>query len=110
MAGEALDELEEVGLGDLGDLDEGGMTKGVKAEPARAERELGLALQPRRLDIGEDEAAGNRPFPGIAGILEDVKGGLVAAKIGRGLCWERMCLYVWTLVFFPILIKSKIYN
>src|SRR3546814_3060022 len=42
MAGEALDELEEVGLGDLGDLDEGGMTKGVKAEPARAEGELGL--------------------------------------------------------------------
>src|SRR3546814_14022086 len=57
IAGEALDELEEVGLGDLGDLDEGGMTKGVKAEPARAEGELGLALQPRRIDIGEDEAA-----------------------------------------------------
>src|SRR3546814_13403383 len=80
MAGESLDELEEVGLGDLGDLDEGGMTKGVKAEPARAEGELGLALQPRRIDIGEDEAAGNRPFAGRAGMLEDVKVGLVEAK------------------------------
>src|SRR3546814_11790253 len=49
MAGEALDELEEVGLGDLGDLDEGGMTKGVKAEPARAEGELGLRSEERRV-------------------------------------------------------------
>src|SRR3546814_3621366 len=61
-------------------LDEGGMTKGVKAEPARAEGELGLALQPRRIDIGEDEAAGNRPFAGRAGMLEDVKVGLGEAK------------------------------
>src|SRR3546814_6355058 len=80
MAGEALDELEEVGLGDLGDLDEGGMTKGVKAEPARAEGELGLALQPRRIDIGEAEAAGNRPFAGRAGMIADVKVGLVEAQ------------------------------
>src|SRR3546814_17184383 len=56
------------------------MTKGVKAEPARAEGELGLALQPRRIDIGVDEAAGNRPFAGRAGMLEDVKVGLVEAK------------------------------
>src|SRR3546814_15119189 len=96
MAGEALDELEEVGLGDLGDLDEGGMTKGVKAEPARAEGELGLALQPRRIDIGEDEAAGNRPFAGRAGVLRSEE-----RRAGKECVWT--CRTRWS----PVRTKTK---
>src|SRR3546814_18099339 len=86
MAGEALDELEEVGLGDLGDLDEGGMTKGVKAEPARAEGELGLAIQPRRIAIGGDEPSGNRPLARPAGMHYNVQVGH-----GRAAGREREC-------------------
>src|SRR5699024_3346902 len=71
-ARQALDEREELGLLDLGHLDQGAMPEGLAAQPAAGKGQLLLAVRLLRIEIQEGEGAGDDPLARFGGLVKDM--------------------------------------